>query len=301
MKPLVRLTIVFILSACACATHHTGDPHNGTPSAEVQTSSGGYPIPDDLKDDVARSSSLGYQIYRIDYFSAIGTDVLLAAIDSMEGANDFSGETNIGGYLTFQKGGDDGAPVPEWQVLFYTADTPPKIAFRVSIPETDIDAATCEILDPPEETFPMLRRLIDARQKAIEFTAPHYQIINPVILPGDVFEEDAILVYLLAGTTEPNVAVMGSHHRVLISGDGTLTCLTYSNEPFEIPFPTDTGDSLRALIVSNTVTDYPLEFHVFASLLYDLPVYVITERGIWRVMDNVITLEENDLQTYFNN
>jgi hypothetical protein len=39
----------------------------------------------------------------------------------------------------------------------------------------------------------------------------------------------------------------------------------------------------EALTITHLVTDYPLETHVFTSLLVRLPVYVLTSRGTWRV------------------
>jgi hypothetical protein len=43
---------------------------------------------------------------------------------------------------------------------------------------------------------------------------------NPVVLPASLVGKQGWLVYLLAATTEPKVAVIGGHHRFLMSQDG---------------------------------------------------------------------------------
>ena len=43
--------------------------------------------------------------------------------------------------------------------------------------------------------------------------------------------------------------------------------------------------------MTQLVTDWPLETHVFVSLLHDRrPIYVGTERGVWRVVGDKIAL-----------
>lgn len=51
----------------------------------------------------------------------------------------------------------------------------------------------------------------------------------------------------------------------------------------ELPTRAPAGTSAAALAVSHLVTDFPLETHVFASLLNKLPIYVVTRRGYWCV------------------
>ena len=50
----------------------------------------------------------------------------------------------------------------------------------------------------------------------------------------------------------------------------------------EVPLE-ENGQTPVALTVSHLATEYPLETHVFTSLLVHLPVYVQTSRGTWRV------------------
>ena len=56
-----------------------------------------------------------------------------------------------------------------------------------------------------------------------------------------------------------------------------------SNGALEIPTRDDSGKPVAALMVSHVVTDFPLETHVFASLLHHKTIYVATRRGVWRI------------------
>ena len=111
------------------------------------------------------------------------------------------------------------------------------------------------------------------------------QPVNPVLMPASAFGEQGILVYLLAGTTKPDVAVFGRHFRAVVRGDGAaITSMTpLSNSALEIPTRAPDGATPEALVVTHVVTDYPLETHVFTSLLVRMPVYVGTRGGTWRV------------------
>jgi hypothetical protein len=111
------------------------------------------------------------------------------------------------------------------------------------------------------------------------------QPVNPVLLPAEANGETGVLVYLLAGTKRPDVAVLGRHFRALVPIEGTS--LTYlkplSNSAMEIPTRDPYGEPVVGLGISHLVTDFPLETHVFTSLLHKTPIHVVTQRGAWRV------------------
>ena len=76
---------------------------------------------------------------------------------------------------------------------------------------------------PPEETKPWTRKIIKARQVAINAIPEITQPINPVILPGDIFGKKGFAIYLLAGTTKPNLAVLGKHYRAFVDPDNNYS------------------------------------------------------------------------------
>ena len=56
-----------------------------------------------------------------------------------------------------------------------------------------------------------------------------------------------------------------------------------SKSILELPTNASKGSTLAAMFVTHLLTDWPLETHVFVSLLTRKPVYVGTKVGIWCV------------------
>ncbi len=247
--------------------------------SKAPASSERKPIPSDLRDAVARSESIGRALYLVDQVSAIGTDVLLANVKSPE-------QHALAGYLALPEADTD-AIAPTFWVVFYTKGPEPTIPFRVRVPPNG-GKPTFEELAPPNPTPEQLRTLIRARETALAAPRDTNQAMNPVLLPAEAAGETGFLVYLLAGTTRPDVAVFGKHFRVLVSEDGRTVKRfePLTKTVFELPLVAPdaaSGARVAALTMTHLVTDYPLETHVFGSLLYKLPVYVATGRGLWNV------------------
>ena len=217
----------------------------------------------------------------LDRVAAIGTDALLAEVPDLE-------RHGVVGYLPIQESDDDGTPKSSFLVSFYTRDTPPRLAYSVRVaPKTK---PVVETFSPPKNVSPAFVSFVRARQLAMQSAPLSGQPLNPVLVPGEAIGEHGILVYLLAGTTAPDVAVLGRHTRVLVSEDGArvLAVTPLTNAVIEAPTRTADGP-LAALVVTHVTTDYPVETHVFASLQSKLPIYVYTERGTWRVNGDAIT------------
>jgi hypothetical protein len=243
------------------------------PDAAVQE----LPVPADLVEPLARSSGIGRLLYVLDRVAAIGTDALLAEVPD-------PGRHGIAGYIPMQESEDDGTPKSSFLVSFYTGETPPRIAYTVRVAP-----GTKPVVDtflPPKDTLPAFAAFVRARQLAMASADLSGQPLNPVLIPGEAIGEKGILVYLLAGTKKPDVVVLGRHTRVLVSEDGArvLAVTPLTKAVLEAP----TRGSLAAVVVSQFATDYPVETHVFASLVSKLPIYVITERGTWRVNGEAI-------------
>lgn len=240
------------------------------------------PIPEDLAKKVEQSSQLGLALYQIDKASAIGTDVLRAK----HGASVFEG---LGGYLTLRESNKAGEQ--SWLVLFYTRESTPQILHKIHIPFNG-NPPEVETLDTPELVRGQTLILILARQNAINSAGPYRQPINPVLLPAGIIGEEGILVELLAGTKKPNVAVLGKHYRVIVSEDGkeVRSVTPLSRGILEIPTTSEKLAEVQGLYATHIVTDYPVETHVFASLLHKVPIHVKTARGVWLVDGIKITM-----------
>jgi hypothetical protein len=177
--------------------------------------------------------------------------------------------------------------------MFFTADDPPEVICRVRVLVRAAGRPTFEALSPRAPASPEIARLIRARRTAIAALGTPIQPQNPVVLPGSIVGDDGVLVYLLAGTLRNNVAVFGQHHRALISPDGRSVrkLEPLSKSVIEIPLEGDVpaGSAPAGLFITHLVTDYPLETHVFTSLLHQTAVFVRTARGMWRVDGDMIS------------
>jgi hypothetical protein len=272
---LVALPTVGCAANTPAASHAPPPPAAAAPPVEK--------VPPELRADIERAERLGRQIYLYDKASAIGTDALLEKMKSLDGLH-------LGGYLPLLEEGRGARPA--FVVLFFTDAPEPQIAYRIRVPMEAGAKPTVEKLDPPIAPSAGERAFMRARQTAIAALPKVVQPINPLVFPGEAMEEDGILVYLLAGTTRPQIAVLGRHHRVFVSPDGRTVRRfePLSKSILEIPLlPRDAPDQTAGVVVTHLLTNAPIETHVFASLLYRTPIFVVTARGQWQVADGRIT------------
>jgi len=262
--------VIAVAALIGCASTPAAPPAAG--KSEAVTSD--LPIPSDLARAVERAEGVGRQLYVLDKVSAIGTDVLQDQVPRYK-------DRGLRGYVTFQDATEKGEPQTSFTVSFYTGDAVPGIAFQIHV-APDV-RPRLEVIDPPRPATPTMQELMRARQTALEALPQIVQPINPVIVPGPLGKE--VLVYLLAGTNRPGIAVFGRHHLARVSPDGRklLKLEPLSKSILELPLTAPDGGKLEALMVSHIVSEAPIETHVFASLLHKLPVYVATSRGLWRV------------------
>jgi hypothetical protein len=251
----------------ACASAPSGGP--GKPEREL-------PIPTDLRGEIRYAEAVGRELYLLDKVAALATDTLLARVPNLR-------EKRLGGYLPFR---DAAHPQDHFTVTFFTREDPPRKAYDVHIvPEKEGELVAYDPPLPVPESFALLVR---ARKTAIAALTEAHQPINPVIVPGAARGEKGVLVYLIAGTRTPGTVVLGRHTRVLVpEGGGAPTyVMPLSKTEMELPLaPPDVPRGAKAvgLVVSQIVTDWPLETHVMASLQAKRPIYVVTARGTWRV------------------
>jgi len=243
------------------------------------------PPPEDLRSAIEQSQSIGMALYQNDRVSAIGTDVMLANVRAPK-------ERGIAGYLTFRQCDENGRALDSWEVTFFSAGDPSHALCRVRVPTRPAAAPEFATLDPPTPTSDDTQRMIRARRTALAAIGPIVQPQNPVILPGQAIGKDGILVYLLAGSTRNDVAVFGKHHRVLVSSDGetAVSVEPLSKTVLEVPLGSPPGAAVGLPYVTHLVTAWPLETHVFVSLLHQTPIYVGTSRGNWVVDGATISL-----------
>jgi hypothetical protein len=270
------LCAVLVVAGCASP----GPPKPAAVKAAARQ--GELAIPDDLKELIRKSSAVGRQLYVLDKVAAIGTDVMLENVPDPRASG-------VRGYIPIQDGDEAGRPKDSFLVSFFNADDPPRIVCEVRVAPGK--KPSFQAFDPPKESTSSFVDLVRARQLAIASMPPPTQPINPVLLPGEPGE---VVVYLLAGTKKPGVAVFGRHFRAVVPlGAKSVSAMQpLSNSALEVAMRVPDGAEPVALTVSQVVTDYPLETHVFTSLLTKMTVFVGTRRGVWRVDGDKIALIE---------
>jgi hypothetical protein len=266
----IRLGVLSVLALVSCL--RTGEPAGSAAELSDEPS---LPVPFDLRDGVERARAVGSNLFVLDAATALASDAI-APRSTLPDA------PAIGHYLAFLGGNEQGLPDGSVQVMFFTDEFVPRLAYRVRVvPGRE---SRSEVLEqqPPAVVHEPLMTLLSARQLALEARPPTQQAVNPVLLPQ---RNGQIVVYLMAATQQPNVAVLGRHFKVEVSSDGAevenVTAL--SGGALEMPTRDGTGRRVPALAVRAPGTDHPTETHVFASRMANLPIYVTTGRGLWKV------------------
>jgi hypothetical protein len=290
MVPMRRAFMVLLASMAlgavdACAGPSAPKPATPTPAGGGESS---IPIPADLLPHIKRSRELGTAIYFQDKASAIGTDALREKVPDFE-------RRNLAGWLTIRAGDDEGRPLNAYKVMFLTDEQPPRLAFDIHVPIRG--KPEVKEVSPPMKLDEPGVKLFTARQAALRAVPKGDRGLNPVIFPGAAVDRpESIVVYVLSGEQTPGEMVFGIHYRVLVSGDGKIVkeVLPLSKSHLVIPPPEQTlppGATPVSAFVTHLVTDWPLETHVFVSLLHHKqPIMVGTRRGVWRVAGDQITL-----------
>jgi hypothetical protein len=280
-----------------------GARHTQAPTAPIiavdDDPEGGLPVPFDLQEGVERATMLGENLF----FLEVATQRAQSALAERIGPPDQHG---IGHYLALVGDDDEGRSDGSVQVLFFTAGEVPRLAYRVTVPEDARRAPSVVEQMPFGVVHEPLMTLLNARQLALEAVprsvAPSSgaarsvgagsaalptagdegQALNTVLMPQ---RDGQIVVYVLAATHQPNMAVLGPHYRVEVAEDGAAVenVTALSRAEVELPTRDRAGQRLAALNVTEGDVDHPTETHVFASCVANVPIIVTTGRGRWKV------------------
>lgn len=212
---------------------------------------------------------LGQALYDQDIVAARGSDALMAR---------FGGRPpeNLTGWIVVGQGRDQ-------TVRFLARDGDAvRAAFDIQVRNGRAGVVT-EVTDPilpPEQLAMFAARMTAANNIGPLRCSPRY---NAVVL--DDPDSDGWLVWLLASTNQSNQLILTGHYRFRISADGTAvlrrdqlsaTCIIQT-------VPPEQRGQLAGLTVSHIVSPLPVETHVFTSLLYRLPIYVVAGEKLYGV------------------
>lgn len=217
---------------------------------------------------LAKVQRLGQALYDQDIAAARGSDALFAR---------FNGQPppDLAGWIVLGEGRNQ-------TVRFLAADGDTfRAAFDIPVRSGragDVVEVPDTIL-PPDQLAMFRARLTAANNIGSLRCTPRY---NAVVL--DDPDSDGWLVWLLASTNQSNQLVMTGHYRFRISADGSevlrrdqlsASCIIQTFDP--------TQGQLAALNISHIVSPQPVETHVFTSLLYRLPIYVVAGDKLYGV------------------
>lgn len=252
----------------------TGAPAAGPEPPRDQSRDAALPVPFDLQEAVERASILGTNLFLLDVATARASAALAHDIGPL-------GQKHVGHYLALMGDDDGGRPDGSVEVLFFSDDEVPTLEYRVRVggsrrePEVRAQRPSGVVHEP-------LMTLLNARSLALEAVPRTSQVVSTVLMPQ---RNGQIVVYVLAATSQPNIAVLGRHYRVEVAEDGAevVRVTALSKDELELPTRDDSGQRLPALTITEGDVEHPTETHVFASRLANVPIYVTTGRGRWKV------------------
>lgn len=249
-------------------------PAEGPEPARDESREPALPVPYDLQEGVERANILGTNLFLLDVATAHASDALAGLIGP-------PAQNNVGHYLALMGDDDEGRPDGSVEVLFFSDDEVPSLRYRVRVGGTR-RAPEVRVENPPGVVHEPLMTLLNARALALEAVPHTNQVVNTVLMPQ---RNGQIVVYVLAATNQPNVAVLGPHYRVEVAEDGAevVRVMALSKDELELPTRDGSGQRLAALTITEGDVDHPTETHVFASRLANVPIYVTTGRGRWKV------------------
>lgn len=232
----------------------------------------------DVAAEIRQAEEIGRTLYFLDRAATIATEAIVKHVGA-------PADLGIAGWLPFKAiDRNTGEPSKDHAVMFFTNEEPVRIPYAVTV------AAGAPPLirrnHPPLDAPPSLASMIRARKAALAAMPRSGQPVNALVL-GRAVGTDDVVVYLLAGPKKPGQMVLGMHYRALVGEDGQVVEM----RPLSTAALVLDDDNLPAgavrtfRTVTHSVTDWPLETHVLASIVHrDAPLYVITRRGQWSVI-----------------
>lgn len=233
--------------------------------------------PEALAPQVQEAEQTGAAIYRHDHAASVATDVL----DTI----DFRRDNRLTGWITEEEG--------DSTVVTFVGGEGRKTQFALYRVVVSDDGTA----DSPQEFKPGLplsadqlaqaaARALAAKQRLEMTCTPQF---NTVVLPRGSGDKRTWVVYMLPGTTDPDVLPMGGAYRIETNRQGSRVLSKRAFSKACIPMPT--GPEGESMIVTHLLDPHPTEIHVFLSLLSSKAIFVATigNRLMWVVKTGAVT------------
>jgi hypothetical protein len=220
---------------------------------------------------------LGRAIYAQDSAAWVATDALQAEVKDLQAAR-------LVGWIVLPNGDgqkvrflrDAGAGLEAG----YDIDVTPDLKTRVYQPSD-------RTLTAAERAMFVARQTAAAGLKDATVCRPGY---NSVVLKDP--ERDGWLVWSLAPMPKLRTIPIGIHYRFTISADGTKIIRRDAlSKSCGVMDPTEgkTADGkMEAVGMTHLVSKEPVETEVFLQLQYGLPMFIMTDKGVWAIENGAI-------------
>lgn len=259
---LRRAALPFVLLAALAGCSGTTQPGTVSPASTAGVA-GASSVPQ-ASPEIQRIEALGRTIYVLDNAAARATDLAFA-----EGAD--LRASDIRGWVTDTSGRGVLVRFVRQKGDRFEA------AYDVTVDEGGRAVALSRPANPaltPEQSSQFAaRRLAIARALPPLCPGPYATVVFRA--PGS---PNDWRVYLLAATTDPKVRVYAGHQRYIVSGDGSriLSSEQLSKSCLAPRLEVPPGQTPQFFLMTELLSPTPNETHVFDSLLYRLPILVVT-------------------------
>jgi Outer membrane cobalamin receptor protein len=224
----------------------------------------------------SRVIAMGRALFRQDRASWVATDALMAHLNGAAPPEGFAGWIVVG------EGSD--------QLVRFVRRVDDQVRAVFDVPVHEGVAGELRVVDEPltDEQMPLFRARETAAANIGRLRCSRQ--LNVVTLPDP--DSDNLLVWLLTSTTDANIIPFGGHYRFTISPDGSrvISRDMLSNSCLNLPRPPTSGPqgAPAGLVVSQIVSDGPVETHVFLSLQNRLSIYVSAGGRLYAVQGDRI-------------
>lgn len=273
MKLMIRVGMSAVLSCLllGCAPTENRQPNADWPPAEWLV-----PLSQEERGEIEAVQATGRLLYTKDQYAARASRALMRAAD-LRGYPDFAGWI----------GQQDGEA---YVVSFFElkGETPSLIA---DVRFDGNDEVSVEI-EPEREVAERERSMLRARMAALEAGWNDCSDrFNTVVLPAPD-DQDYWEVYVLAATTVFDLMVVGGHRRVEVDREtGSIRHVqALSNTCINMDITQAIGEDGErgVLAMTQVVAPMPLAIYPLLSLMHEIPIVLMSDRGRWLVAGDQI-------------
>lgn len=231
--------------------------------------------------EIAEAERLGRIIHDYDIAAWVATDLLVERVGDLRG--------KVTGWIVEDEGKGE-------RVLFYRGSNGLFMpAYSMTVENGKASDVSFKAYAENDALTPTQTAMIKARERGLATgVSGCSKSYNTVVIPDEAI---GYLVYVLAATTDPTTVQIGGHlrHDVDASGENVVGFRKFTNSCLALPKPSaGGGQQVVAMMVSQILTPYPTEIHIWANLLHDIDLFVITgEKTMWRVSNGRINDESS--------